>query len=133
MALIPSRLAKFIAFEHQEAHTVLISERDGHRHFPIQIGSIEAIALAQRIDDRPPMGRPATHDLLLNSATALGGKLREIRITDLKSGTFFAELVFETNDGEVVVDSRPSDALVIAAQERVDLMVEESVFAAANR
>lgn len=133
MALIPATLAKFIAFEHQEAHTVLIAERDGHRHFPIQIGSIEAIALAQRIDDRPPLGRPATHDLLLNSATALGGKLREVRVTDIKNGTFYAELVFETNDGEVSVDARPSDALVIAAQERVDLFVEESVFTSAAR
>ena len=56
----------------------------------------------------PP--RPLTHDLFKDVITALGHELRQVRITDLRSGVFYAELDF----GGVQVSARPSDAIALA-------------------
>ncbi len=117
-----------MTLDHADAHTLFISEIGGSRHFQIQIGTPEALSLAHRLDSGSAFTRPLTHDLLLNTIGALGGKLREIQINGIKSGTYFAELVVDTTDGEVRLDSRPSDALVLAAQEKVPLMVDDVVF-----
>jgi len=128
MALIPATLSRIMTLDNSDAHTLFISEIGGSRHFQIQIGTPEALSLAHRLDSGSPFTRPLTHDLLLNSISALGGKLREIQITGIRAGTYFAELVVDTADGEVRLDSRPSDAMVLAAQEKVPLMVDDDVF-----
>lgn len=89
---------------------VLLRERDGGRYLPIWIGSAEAsaIALAQQ-GVAPP--RPLTHDLLNDVITALGRRLEQVRIIEVKDHVFFAELCF---DGGLTVPSRSSDAIAIA-------------------
>lgn len=89
---------------------VLLREVEGERYLPIWIGAVEAtaIAFAQR-GEVPP--RPLTHDLFRDVLHALGHQLRQVRITDLRDGVFYAELVF--NNG-IEVGSRPSDAIALA-------------------
>ncbi len=128
MQLLEAELAKVMVLENKTFHTVFIAEKNGSRHFPIEIGLFEAIALLRKIEPGNETPRPMTHDLLVHLMNSLGGNLREVRITNLKSGTFFAELVIDTQDGEVIVDARPSDALVIAASEKCSFFVAESVF-----
>ncbi|CAM5499044.1 bifunctional nuclease family protein [Streptomyces californicus] len=55
--------------------------------------------------------RPLTHDLFKDVLEALGQELAEVRITDLREGVFYAELVFA---GGVEVSARPSDAIALA-------------------
>jgi len=60
--------------------------------------------------------RPMTHDLFKNTLETLRTELREIIITDLREGIFFARLVLD-RDGEIIeVDSRTSDALALATR-----------------
>ena len=60
--------------------------------------------------------RPMTHDLFKNTLETLRTDLREIIISDLKEGIFFARLVLD-RDGEIIeVDSRTSDALALATR-----------------
>lgn len=127
--LVPAKLSKVIVLEDKSFHTIIIEEIAGSRHFPIEIGVFEAIALLRKLENgKAP--RPMTHDLLGNLLSALGANLRQVHIVDLREGTFFANLVLETDDGEITIDARPSDALVLAAQERCDLLVDDSVFEA---
>ncbi len=95
---------------------VLLKESDGTRYLPIWIGAVEATAIAFALQG-VETERPLTHDLIVDTLAALGQRLDSVRITDLRDGTFYAELVLVGGDGvEVPVSSRPSDALAIAAR-----------------
>lgn len=89
---------------------VLLREVDGERYLPIWIGAVEATAIAFAQQGVVP-ARPLTHDLLRDVLQALGRQLEQVRITELKDGVFYAELIF--NDG-VEVSARPSDAIALA-------------------
>lgn len=93
---------------------VLLRERDGGRYLPIWVGAVEATAIAYAQQGIVPP-RPLTHDLLRDILAALGVTLKEVRITALEDGVFYAVLAF--SDG-TEVSARPSDAIALAL--RVD-------------
>ena len=103
-----------------------LSELDGDRTFPIVIGLPEAFAIERRLKGIEIL-RPQTHDLLASIIGSLGGKLKEIAITDLVDGTFFAKLIVEQNGQTIEIDSRPSDAIALGVAEDVPIYVAEHV------
>ena len=77
------------------------------------IGIFEATSIDRRVKGYQTQ-RPLTHDLLVKTVERLGGELDSVVITDLREGTYYAELRVQ-HDGELIeVDSRPSDAIAIA-------------------
>jgi bifunctional DNase/RNase len=94
---------------------LLLRETGGDRYLPIWIGTVEATAIALALEGVEPK-RPMTHDLLKLVTESLGGKVNKVIVTDLKDGTFFADLVIERDGEEVTVSSRPSDAIALAAR-----------------
>lgn len=132
MALIPATLARVVTLDKSDKHPIYIAERDGARHFAIEIGVFETMALLRKLDNIEAP-RPMTHDLAGNIVHALGASIKEVRITAYKDHTFYAELVLETDEGEIAVDARPSDALVLAAGNKCDLLVNEEVFTQAAK
>jgi uncharacterized protein len=95
---------------------LLLRERDGSRYLPIWIGANEATAIALALEGVEPQ-RPLTHDLLKLVTESLGASVDRVVVTDLRDGTFFADLVMTRgDDGEVHVSSRPSDAIALAAR-----------------
>ena len=96
-------------------YAVVLGELDGPRRLPVIIGSAEAQAIAIAIEGMTGP-RPMTHDLFKNTLETLRTDLREIIISDIKEGIFFARLVLD-RDGEIIeVDSRTSDALALATR-----------------
>ena len=107
---------------------LLLREVQGERYLPIWIGSGEATAIAlEQQGVQPP--RPMTHDLLRDVISLLGGELKQVRITELQEGTFFAELVFT---GNVRISARPSDSVALALRVGVPIHAEESVLSEAG-
>lgn len=95
---------------------VLLKEEEGLRRLPIVIGGFEAQAIALAVEGIRP-NRPLTHDLFRNTLQQVGVNLKEIVISDLKQGIFFATLICEVSDGRIVeLDSRTSDALALAVR-----------------
>ncbi|MDQ1266034.1 MAG: uncharacterized protein QG635_1186 [Bacteroidota bacterium] len=93
------------------AYALILKEYDGNRRLPIIIGAFEAQAIALEIEEvKPP--RPMTHDLIRSLLDKLDAELSEVYINELREGTFFARLVFDTMNVEI--DARPSDAIAIA-------------------
>ena len=119
--------------EEAEQQTVVVAECSGTRRFPIVIGQLEALAIDRAVKGQV-FPRPLTHDLLLALFEALQAELREVRITDLRGGTFYAALVLARVDGSMVeMDCRPSDALAILVRRPgTPLMVAEAVLAEAG-
>jgi bifunctional DNase/RNase len=95
---------------------VLLKEEEGARRLPIVIGGFEAQAIALAVEGIRP-NRPLTHDLFRDTLRQIGVNLREIVISDLRQGIFFATLVCQIQDGSIVeLDSRTSDALALAVR-----------------
>lgn len=108
----------------QRAYALLLREIDGDRRLPIIIGEAEAQAIANELEGVRPQ-RPMTHDLLKNVIEALGSSVREIVISSIKDGTYYASINFEYSDVEV--DARPSDAIALAVRCQVPMYVDEDV------
>ena len=107
---------------------VLLKEAAGDRYLPIWIGAVEATAIAFA-QQGVVTARPMTHDLLRDLLEALDRPLREVRITDLRDGVFYAELHF---DEGVVVSARPSDAIALAMRTGTTVRGAEQVLAEAG-
>lgn len=71
--------------------------------------------------------RPLTHDLFLAALDSVGWKVKKVVITNLTGGTFYSDLYLSKGKKTVKLDSRPSDALCLAARARCPVFVEESV------
>jgi len=119
-------LVKILIQETSEHQVIVLREREGERMFPILIGPYEAMAIDRRVK-KLLAPRPLTHDLLNNTISGLGGVLSRIVINDLQDNTFFAKLIVGTSDGEVEIDSRPSDAIALASLDNIPIYVEEKV------
>jgi len=107
---------------------VLLREMGGDRYLPIWIGAVEATAIAFAQQGVVP-ARPMTHDLIRDLLQALGQELRQVRITDLRDGIFYAELVFGNG---TTVSSRPSDAIAVALRTGTPIYGAEEVLAEAG-
>lgn len=112
---------------------IILKEKDGDRHFPIFIGNYEVAILDQTVRGMEA-ARPLTHDLILNVVDGLGGTLTGVVVDELRRDTFHGKLLVRNGDGEVVrIDTRPSDAMVLAMKTRVPIYVEDEVLAQAGR
>jgi len=96
-------------------YAVVLGELGGARRLPVIIGGPEAQAIAVAIEGMASH-RPMTHDLFKNTLETLRTELREVIISDLREGIFFARLVLD-RDGDIIeIDSRTSDALALATR-----------------
>ncbi len=107
---------------------LLLREIGGERYLAIWIGQNEAasIALHQKGIEPP---RPLTHDLIVDLVETFGQHLEQVRIVDMREGTFYAEMVFT---GSVVVSARPSDAVAVAMRTGAQIHADEEVLVEAG-
>jgi len=119
---------------------IVLSEHDGNREFPIFIGHIEARALEEAALGMAAgagglhLRRPLTHDLIYNVIDGLGAQISRVLITKLEHGTFYGALEVRSESGKTVeIDTRPSDAMVLATKRKVPIFVEEKVLAEVER
>ncbi len=96
-------------------YAILLGEVNGRRRLPIIIGMAEAQAIAVVLENITPK-RPLTHDLFKNTLEAFDIELKEVIISDLIDGTFYALLICERNGEILEIDSRASDALALAVR-----------------
>jgi bifunctional DNase/RNase len=95
---------------------LLLEETGGvHRTLPIYIGPAEAQAIAYSLQG-VVTARPMTHDLMRDLLEELGAVLDCVVITELREGTFLAELRLTVSGKGHVVSARPSDAIALAAR-----------------
>jgi bifunctional DNase/RNase len=106
---------------------LLLREADGERRvLPIWIGPPEATAIAFALEG-VVTERPMTHDLMRDVLTELGVHVDRIVITELRGGTFFAEIQMTVGERQHSVSSRPSDAVALAARLGTPIFADEAV------
>ena len=105
------------------APIVLLQETGGDRLLPIWVGAVEATAIAYAQQGVVPP-RPLTHDLIVNLLQALGVSVTAIHITDLREGTFYAQILLSSG---AEVSARPSDAIAIALRVEAPILARPEV------
>jgi uncharacterized protein len=110
---------------------VLLRDPRSGRTLPVWVGPAEAqaIVMAMQGIDTP---RPMTHDLLVSVLRELDAELIQVRIDDLRDGTYFGKLVLRVGDAEVprVIDTRPSDGMALAVRTGAPIEVADHVLQA---
>jgi uncharacterized protein len=132
LAVAPSQLlpAELVAVQVLGASgmaVVLLDVGSGQGELPMFTGSAEAEALGRAWQqDRPP--RPLTHELLGDVLEATGWRVERLVIDELRDGQFLAALELRNEAGETrLVDSRPSDGLVLALRQGAKVQVAREV------
>jgi len=106
---------------------LLLQETDGlGRTLPIFIGAPEATAIAFALQgmDTP---RPMTHDLIRDLLESLGADVVRVVVTELRSSTYYADIVLRTEGSELPVSARPSDAVAVAVRTGAPLFVADDL------
>ena len=105
---------------------VILKDLQEKRALPIWIGLFEASAIATQLE-KIRLSRPMTHDLINDILKVLEINVMKVVINDLKNDTFFAAIYFTKGNVDVMVDSRPSDAIAIALRADAPIYVDEKV------
>ena len=106
--------------------------------FVVFVGFYEAAALIREINDETP-ARPLTHELIQSVFLGFDVEVKRVIISSIIDNTFCATLILQQKlvDGgeewngkrnEVRIDARPSDCLVLALKNKVDIYVTREVF-----
>lgn len=98
---------------------------------PIIIGMFEAQAIAIEIEKIIP-NRPMTHDLFKSFAFSFNFSVKEILISDLKEGVFFAKIICNNGVKNIEIDARPSDAIAIGLRFSVPIFTYEAILSEAG-
>ncbi len=110
---------------------VILKDTENKLNLPIWIGLLEATAMATEIEGIK-MARPMTHDLLRNILGEVGCSVESVEITELKENTYYALVNLNLAGRQVVIDSRPSDAIAIALRTKSPIFVAKAVLEASS-
>ncbi len=111
---------------------VILKDLEEKNAIPIWIGILEASAIATEME-KIRLARPMTHDLLKNILDSLGVQMVKVVVTDLKENTFFAAIHLINKGDDIIIDSRPSDAIALALRTGCPIYVEERVVEKSRR
>ena len=105
---------------------VILKEKSAERFLPIWIGPSEAESIAICLQE-VSVGRPMTHDLLVDVIKKSGATVSAVFISELSNDTFYAKIILERDSEKIDIDSRPSDAIALAVRVRAPIFVDDSV------
>jgi bifunctional DNase/RNase len=110
---------------------VILKDTENKLNLPIWIGLLEATAMATEIEGIK-MARPMTHDLLKTILGEVGCSVESVEITELKENTYYASVNLNLAGRQVMIDSRPSDAIALALRTKSPIYVAKAVLEASS-
>ncbi|MDZ4184115.1 MAG: bifunctional nuclease family protein, partial [Desulfuromonadales bacterium] len=105
---------------------IILKDLEDRRAIPIWIGLYEATAIATEME-HIAFTRPMTHDLIKDILHVLEVLVEKVEIIDIRNNTFFANIHLSKGGRNIVIDSRPSDAIALARRVEVPIFVDEKV------
>ena len=133
--LIEMELREILQGVDMEPLILLVEKGGGERQLPIMIGKYEVDMLRFAVFKERAL-RPLTHDLVLNVITGLGATLKRIIVDQISkqqgggviSSCYHGKLDLEMADQtRTWIDSRPSDAIILATKLGLPIYVDEEV------
>ena len=117
-----------IAYDILMNPVLLLINDDLSKVLPIWIGPVEANTISLAFQG-VYTERPLTHDLLINICGKLAANFSMVLIKDVQDGNYIAELHLWNGQNNLVVDSRPSDAITIAIRTKTPIYLAPKVAA----
>jgi bifunctional DNase/RNase len=111
---------------------IILKDFEEKTALPIWIGLIEASAIATEIE-KIQLARPMTHDLMKNILKELEVQVLRVEVNDLADNTFYAKIHLKKGEKEIIMDSRPSDAVALALRTSAPIYVYRQVLEKSRR
>jgi len=109
------------------APLIVLREKEApYRYLPIFVGESEAASIAIAMSGMPPP-RPLTHDLMADMMQNLHTTLDFVEVTELRDGSFIAEITVSGPSGNNRFDTRPSDGIALAVRLGAPVFVRDEV------
>ena len=105
---------------------VILKDMEDKHVLPIWIGLFEANAIALELE-KITTPRPMTHDLIRDIITGINATVTKVVVNDLKNNTFYAVIHLSLDGNNIVIDSRPSDAIALALRIGAPIYVSTEV------
>ena len=107
---------------------VILRKADDNDHFFMMfVGDAEFAAIAKEKGLVEPK-RPLTHELYLSILAKVPVEFLRIEIHDMREETYCANVIFRFNGVDHSMDSRPSDAVALALNKKIPILVTQSLF-----
>jgi len=118
----------YIESDPNRGNMVLLKEGpEKERFFLMFVGDSEFAAIAKEKGLVEPK-RPLTHDLYMNILGKAGVEFQRVEIYEVRDETYYANVFFNANGADQAVDSRPSDAVALALNRKIPILVNEELF-----
>jgi uncharacterized protein len=109
------------------APLIVLREKEApFRYLPIFVGETEAASIAVALSGMPSP-RPLTHDLMAQVMQTMRTRLESVEVTDLRDGSFIAEMRLSGPEGNQRFDTRPSDGIALAVRLGAPVFVSDEV------
>jgi bifunctional DNase/RNase len=108
-------------------HGVLLSEHaESERQLTLYVGAGEFVAIAKE-KGLAESKRPLTHETYLGILEKLDIDFLRVEIFAMRENTYYAKIVFRRLGEEHMIDSRPSDAIALALNRKIPVLVNEDL------
>lgn len=104
-----------------------VFESEAGSYFMMFVGDAEFAAIAKE-KGLVELSRPLTHELYLGIMDKLTVEFLRVEIHDMQQETFYANVIFRAGGEEHAVDSRPSDAIALALNPKIPVLVRRDLF-----
>jgi bifunctional DNase/RNase len=111
---------------------VILKDAEGNNTVPIWISSLEAASIAAELISCDVSSQSGRGDLLSALLEKMGMSVATISIDNLHDGVFTASVRFSSEGGEIRLDVRPFEALIISLKYKQPVMVADEVMARAS-
>lgn len=109
-----------------DAYVLVLDAPDTGKQVPVIIGEPEAQAIVMAIEQRQAR-RPLTHQLINNIMDQYMLILKQVTIDRFDEGIFYSTLYISDGFTEKRIDSRTSDAIVLALMQGCPIMMAQNV------
>lgn len=109
-----------------DAYVLVLDAPETGKQVPVIIGEAEAQAIVMAIEQRQAR-RPLTHTLLNNIMEEYLLELKQVTIDRFDEGIFYSTLHISDGFNEKCIDSRTSDAVVLALLQGSPITIAQSV------
>jgi uncharacterized protein len=106
---------------------ILKEDSEGDRFFLMFVGDAEFSAIAKEKGLMEPK-RPLTHDVYLSILEKAGVEFLRVEISEMREETYYAKVLFRLQGKDLSVDSRPSDAVALALNRKIPILVHQDLF-----